>query len=63
MKTALLILATLGFPAAAGMAYGIIRWIRELSWIALGYAVLSARLPKVLDRSRSAAAPSAVEAA
>lgn len=35
-----MIFATLGLPASSGMAYGIIRRVRELIWIALGYGIL-----------------------
>ncbi|MFH1724917.1 MAG: lysylphosphatidylglycerol synthase domain-containing protein [Elusimicrobiota bacterium] len=35
------IFAALGLPAAAGLAYGIVRRARELAWISLGYGILS----------------------
>lgn len=56
----ILIFDALGFPIASGMAYGIIRRIRELAWIALGYAILSICWPKELDKEAGAAAVSAV---
>lgn len=45
-----LIFAALGLPAASGLAYGIVRRLRELAWIALGYAILSLFWPRSVAR-------------
>jgi len=48
-----LIFMALGFPAASGMAYGIVRRVRELIWIAFGYGILSGLLAEGQGTSRA----------
>ena len=43
-KTAIFVL--LGLPAQTGLAFGIVRHIRELSWASLGLALYSVLLKK-----------------